>query len=290
MQNGGMIQYLRGSGKGIELIYCKNSCISYPVHNHTSVVTVGIVLEGSVRVTIGCKTENYCKNRVFAILPYTPHRIEAKGNYTLLSICIQKNRLQKCGSEVIAVERNVEKDLLEWLEASADVYGISLGQIMCLLHGMDSLHDLTLGQRMPDRFYIDKILMRLEQFPEDKLSLDEMAALLYVSKYHFIRSFKQAVGLTPHQFQIQKRVRKAQRLLERSEDTAEVALSAGFYDQSHFIRQFYLVVNAESGAGNYFMCFCLFCMYVVPDFFVWSDAYQVITELSSGLCGCKDVL
>lgn len=171
------------------------------------------------------------------------------------------------------MERNVKKDLLEWLEASADVYGINFGQIMCLLHGMDSLHDLTLGQRMPDRFYIDKILMRLEQFPEDKLSLDEMAALLYVSKYHFIRSFKQAVGLTPHQFQIQKRVRKAQRLLERSEDTAEVALSAGFYDQSHFIRQFYLVVHTESGAGNYFMCFCLFCMYVVPDFFVWSDAY-----------------
>lgn len=238
MQKNRMIQYLRSSNKGMELIYCKNSDISYPKHNHTSVVTVGIILEGSVLITIGSKSENYCKNRVFTIHPYTPHKIEAKGNYTLLSICIHKNRFQKCGLEVITVERNVEKDLLEWLEASADAYGISFGQITCLLHGLDSLHDVTWGQLMPERFYIDKILMRLEQFPEDKLSLDEMAALLYVSKYHFIRSFKQAVGLTPHQFQIQKRVRKAQRLLERSEDTAEVALSAGFYDQSHFIRQF----------------------------------------------------
>ena len=57
-------------------------------------------------------------------------------------------------------------------------------------------------------------------------------------KYHFIRSFKAEVGLTPHQFQIQNRIRKAQRLIHETNTITEVALTTGFCDQSHFIKQF----------------------------------------------------
>ena len=71
-----------------------------------------------------------------------------------------------------------------------------------------------------------------------KLSIDEMARSSYISKYHFIRSFKKAVGLTPHQFQIQNRVRKAQQMLKYVDNITEVALTTVFCDQSHFIKQF----------------------------------------------------
>lgn len=37
-----------------------------------------------------------------------------------------------------------------------------------------------------------------------------MAQNAFLNKYHFIRSFKAEAGLTPHQFQIQNRIRKAQ--------------------------------------------------------------------------------
>ena len=46
------------------------------------------------------------------------------------------------------------------------------------------------------------------------------------------------MGLTPHQFQLQNRIRKAQRLMHNAETITEVALSTGFCDQSHFIKQF----------------------------------------------------
>ena len=46
------------------------------------------------------------------------------------------------------------------------------------------------------------------------------------------------MGLTPHQFQLQNRIRKAQRLIHNAETMTEVALSTGFCDQSHFIKQF----------------------------------------------------
>ena len=55
------------------------------------------------------------------------------------------------------------------------------------------------------------------------------------------------MGLTPHQFQMQNRVRKAQRLLRDSAPTAEAALAAGFCDQSHLSRYFKQIVGLTPG-------------------------------------------
>ncbi len=65
-----------------------------------------------------------------------------------------------------------------------------------------------------------------------------MAKNAFLSKYHFIRNFKAEVGLTPHQFQIQNRIRKAQRLIHKTDTITEVALATDFCDQSHFIKEF----------------------------------------------------
>ena len=42
------IRYIYNSNMGMELIFCENSTISYPTHNHVSVLTIGIVLDGSI--------------------------------------------------------------------------------------------------------------------------------------------------------------------------------------------------------------------------------------------------
>ena len=68
----------------------------------------------------------------------------------------------------------------------------------------------------------------MELYPECKISIEEMARNAFTSKYHFIRSFKAEVGLTPHQFQLQNRIRKAQRLIHNTETITEVALTTGF--------------------------------------------------------------
>ena len=81
------IRYLCNSKTGIELIYCVNSTISYPLHNHISVLTIGIVLDGSVILTTNRDTRTYNKNDTFAILPYVPHSIRQHGyDITLYNI------------------------------------------------------------------------------------------------------------------------------------------------------------------------------------------------------------
>ncbi len=48
MQKVNNIQYLYDRNVDIELILCIDSEISYPLHNHVSVLTIGLVLCGSL--------------------------------------------------------------------------------------------------------------------------------------------------------------------------------------------------------------------------------------------------
>jgi AraC family transcriptional regulator len=71
------------------------------------------------------------------------------------------------------------------------------------------------------------------------IHLEELAALLHMSQYHFCRLFKRSTGRSPHQFVIQQRVDRAKQLLQRSnQNLLEIATHCGFTDSSHLARHF----------------------------------------------------
>lgn len=229
MQKVNSIQYLYDRNADIELILCVDSAISYPLHNHVSVLTISLVLCGSIFLTVGDNSYTCKKDSSFTILPYVPHTIEAKNPYSLLTLCINKNIINKCSKDEI-------KNNIRHLLAVACELELTEIQTIQLLNCLDSLDNSSLSYSIKP--FIDSAKKQIECYPEMNLSIDEMAHSLYISKYHFIRSFKQAVGLTPHQFQIQNRVRKAQHMLSDIDSITEVALTTGFCDQSHFIKHF----------------------------------------------------
>ena len=78
-----------------------------------------------------------------------------------------------------------------------------------------------------------------------EVKLIELAAIAQISPYHFLRLFKNSLGITPHQYILQRRIEKAKYLLLHTElSITEVAATAGFYDQSHFTRYFKRIVGA----------------------------------------------
>ena len=68
--------------------------------------------------------------------------------------------------------------------------------------------------------------------------LDELAGAVGFSKFHLLRTFKAATGLTPWRYQVQLRLASARSLLRDGVPASQVAVVCGFFDQSHFTRLF----------------------------------------------------
>src|ERR1700686_2003792 len=84
---------------------------------------------------------------------------------------------------------------------------------------------------------------------DSKLKWDEIATAVGLDPFTFGRGFKQATGMTPHQYIIRCRLRRAMRLLARDELTlADIAIEVGFSCQSHLTNQFRKHLGTTPGA------------------------------------------
>lgn len=92
----------------------------------------------------------------------------------------------------------------------------------------------TLKNQSRIGFVADFIKKNLHQ----KLSIDAIAKMAYVSKSNFFKMFKQELGLSPNEFIIKERIKKAKELLNQQNSVSETAFSTGFSDTNYFIRVF----------------------------------------------------
>lgn len=77
-----------------------------------------------------------------------------------------------------------------------------------------------------------------EHIAED-LSLEQLAAQAGLSKFHFHRLFKSAVGVSPSHYHINLRMDEAKRLLrETKQSIVAIALDLGYSNPSHFAQLF----------------------------------------------------
>jgi len=71
------------------------------------------------------------------------------------------------------------------------------------------------------------------------LSLAEIADVVDLSTYHFVRAFKQTTGQTPYQYLLKSRIERAKQMLADTElPLAEIGFLVGFNSQSHFTTSF----------------------------------------------------
>ena len=79
--------------------------------------------------------------------------------------------------------------------------------------------------------------------------MQQIAAEFGLSTSHFSRAFRISTGLPPHQWLLRRRVTTAKQLMTvRDLSLSEIAISAGFANQSHFTRVFSSVVGVSPGA------------------------------------------
>jgi AraC family transcriptional regulator len=119
-----------------------------------------------------------------------------------------------------------------------DLLGLSLSVALIRNYGRVSLTPpITKGGI--SRPNLHRVLEFIAANLQNEIHLEDLAKVTGLSVFHFARSFRQSMGLTPHQYVLQRRIDNARALLRQPGSTIDaVATATGFADASHFSKIF----------------------------------------------------
>ncbi|MBP1545954.1 MAG: helix-turn-helix transcriptional regulator [Oscillospiraceae bacterium] len=213
-----------------ELVYIRNTAFVFEEHTHSRNYVISKILNGTVVLHKEGYSQCLSKNGIFTICPDERHSVASECKAEMISLCINKDIIYNSS-------QNEYESFINRIFSGFPV-GMDESFKAVVLRIHSSFHGCC-----KDNGLFQPLRERLDTVPERNFSIDLLAKEIFISKYYFIRSFKKAVGLTPHKYQIQNRIRKSQRLLSEGNSIAEIAYSVGFYDQSHFEKCFKRIVG-----------------------------------------------
>ena len=231
------MKYFRSSQYPIEFVLSENINKEFSSHNHASHYIISLCIKGSVSATLKNKSLQIKENDFFTVPPFMPHAVSLTDTSVLVSLCMDKSFIEDYSSQ-----KGIK--ILEMLLLSPKIQKwITRLQTELLLQAVSHVYELhdTHKEEMENDMRI--LYARLTNHISESLPLDNLAKDLYLSKYYLIRKCKRNLGLTPHKFHLQNRIRKAQTLLFTNKSVTEASVNTGFYDQSHFDRAFKNIVG-----------------------------------------------
>ncbi|MBL8027823.1 MAG: AraC family transcriptional regulator [Fibrobacteres bacterium] len=135
----------------------------------------------------------------------------------------------------VMLEQLKQENHVHHLQAVAILHNI-LSHIAVLRNSQDNKSEANInGQRINMRLIDDYIAKHLKY-----VTLQDLAVISSLSIPHFIRLFKNANGVTPVQYVINKRINAARRLIveDSTLNIKQAAMLCGYDDQHYFSRQF----------------------------------------------------
>lgn len=92
----------------------------------------------------------------------------------------------------------------------------------------------------------NRICEYIDSHLQENIALEVLAEIAQLSVHHFARAFRQSLGIPPHNYIVQRRVEHAQQLLRTTDlPLSEIAIVAGFTDQSHLARHFRTITGVS---------------------------------------------
>jgi AraC family transcriptional regulator len=129
------------------------------------------------------------------------------------------------------------------LQRADPLYADSLAQSLALhvLHGrmVRRTRAQPVGSRALTASALGHVVDYMHAHIDEPISLEELARVASISKYHFVRLFSTATGLTPHRYLVGLRMRHAAELIRASADTVqEISAACGYASPGQFARAF----------------------------------------------------
>lgn len=225
--------------ENVEILYC-NSSHELPLHSHES-FCVGLVTEGEVIFRIQDQESSLKRGMLFLIPSNTGVKILPVKKYRYITICI-KNELRNPFFK-LQYDRfflNLP-DIDDFLNPCHDYMWYKdtdklIADILQLIKPLLCVDSLKMHHQVSEP--IQKAIRYLKEHANEKFDLEILARESFVSKYHLVRQFKKEMGVSPHQYYIQTKLRIVKENILENKTVAEIATELNFSDQSHLCRQF----------------------------------------------------
>ena len=248
-------EYLDHLTKEIPIIFHhdteKNCAFSHP-HWHPNVELL-LVTGGEGFCLVGQETYELRPGNLIIVNSNFPHAIRARGiiNYDCLIVdtefCTQndipteKLRFESLviSEKAAALYQNVVQEISS--DSGFRQAGIRAAVLNLMLYlSRNHLDNANRGQiRTAANENIKLAMGYIQSHLDQKLTLDEIAAEVGLSKYYFLREFKSATAMTPVEYINLVRCENAKKLLLKKKYAIhEVAQKCGFTNDSYFSKVF----------------------------------------------------
>ena len=109
---------------------------------------------------------------------------------------------------------------------------------------------LTRPQGRLSSLQLKTVIEYIHAYLDSELSLIKLSSQLNLSPFHFARLFKKSLGISPHKYVLQNRIERAKKAIAVSPNVllSDIAMLAGFYDQTHFGKAFKKYVGVSPKA------------------------------------------
>jgi AraC-like DNA-binding protein len=251
----GMRYYHLPAWRGVEL--CLAEGVTGPTPpRFDDWLEIRLIRSGVAHIGLGRGIHEVRPGSLFVVPPREFCALHAAGDAPLafLGLCLDASRIPALARAPAPPPVFTDAPLAQLLEeVGGAMSGLPPRPDPALLERLVTrLARLHLGAR-PDSALVDAralpplAVQRAVEYLGDhsarEISLGELAALAGLSRYHFLRLFSAHLGVTPHRYQLLLRVSHARTLLRDGGGVADVALAAGFSDQSHLTRCFHSVMG-----------------------------------------------
>lgn len=227
---------------------------SFPRHTHGE-YGIGVILSGAQRSWSGVGLVESFPGDVISVNPgevHDGHPVDrAVRCWRIIYFdpdTLARHLVPDAAREIEFVSPNLrEPGLGHWVNLlfdrlTRDTDGLGVEEIVNYLVGRLAPQSRPECDRRIYSAPVRKARKRIDANPSGEVSLAELASLSDVSRYQLVRAFARELGVTPHAYIIQCRVRLARQLLVSGATLIDAALRSGFADQSHltraFVRQF----------------------------------------------------
>lgn len=251
------LRFLETKGnRGITLVQGERISHAFPRHTHKT-YCIGLIHHGSRLVTLEKDQAAISENQLFVINPDTPHACRTIGPFHSYSvICARKEVMADLSAQIAGAGASIpffpsclirDSDLVLTFQrviAQNDLTqpGIETDEaLMSLLSKLAMRHSQNPPDPLkqdPRRAVINRAMDYILTHLRHDHSLKDLANIAGLSPFHFHRRFLELAGVSPHDFLIQSRIKKARHLIESGTSLAEAAYETGFSDQSHMTRMF----------------------------------------------------